>query len=156
MKPISEQMNKFQSLIPFLESLRSISQEQWTTPIKTGKWSTRDIVAHLLLWDRYFGTEAISKIAAGDPVTVKHLDFDAFNKNALDYALTIGHNELIDQAIAERELIIRQIEQFSDKVVIHEYIDGDGNVFCISNYLVDFADHDSHHRGQIELFMKEF
>ncbi|MFD0589509.1 hypothetical protein ACFQZE_16090 [Paenibacillus sp. GCM10027627] len=39
----------------------------------------KDIICHMMKWDNYFYEEAIAKITQGEPLTVKHLNFDEFN-----------------------------------------------------------------------------
>lgn len=150
MSSFTERIEKFKSFIPFLHSLRAVSEDSWTAPFQPGKWSTRDVIAHILLWDQYFEAEAIARIASGDPLTLKHIEFNAFNQNAVTYARNHNQNVLIDQAIAVREQIIYQLEHLSDEARLNTYIDSDGHPFTIQNYLDDFVEHDNHHRIEIE------
>jgi uncharacterized damage-inducible protein DinB len=76
-------INEFSSLISFVQSIRELDEEKWITPIEEGKWTTRDVIAHIMLWDKYFLEEAIQKITNQQPVTVQHLDFNEFNNKAL-------------------------------------------------------------------------
>lgn len=155
MLSITEQIDTFKSFIPFLHSLRAVSGDIWTEPFQLGKWSTRDVIAHILLWDQYFEREAIAKLAAGDQLTLKHIEFSTFNQNAITYARAHNQDILIDQAIAIREQIICHIEQLSVNAQSHTYIDGDGHPFTIKNYLEDFIEHDNHHRTEIEYFLQQ-
>lgn len=92
-------IKEFSTLIPFVQSLRQLDDGKWTTPIEEGKWTTRDVIAHIMLWDKYFFEEAIEKITNHQQVTVQHLNFDEFNKKAIEYAKTKGKQEVIDMII---------------------------------------------------------
>ncbi|MEI0739870.1 maleylpyruvate isomerase N-terminal domain-containing protein [Paenibacillus sp. JTLBN-2024] len=54
-----EKLEAFAGLIRFAESLERLSEEQWAGPIAEGKWSPRDIISHMMLWDRYFLENAL-------------------------------------------------------------------------------------------------
>jgi Uncharacterized protein conserved in bacteria len=143
----------FARLIPFVEGLRQLDEETWTMPIARNKWTTRDIIAHIMLWDKYFLECAIAKIAARQPLTVKHLDFDEFNCNAVDYAKTRGQAELLDLAIRYRTEIIEHLRQLSDSEWTEVHQDGEEQPFAIDHYVPDFIAHDEHHRKQLEHFL---
>ncbi|MCE5172986.1 hypothetical protein LQV63_27365 [Paenibacillus profundus] len=79
---------------------------EWQTPIDGGKWTIHDIVSHIMLWDKYFYEEAIYPIANDKQMTVSHLDFDAFNKEAIEYGKTITKDELIQLTTHYRNLLL--------------------------------------------------
>jgi hypothetical protein len=106
-----------------------------------------------MLWDKYFYEEAVHKIASGLPVTLKHLNYDEFNGNAIKYAKTITTEELVGKAISYREKIIADIEALSQDAVNQNYTDGDGKVFYVPQYLKDFIWHDQHHMVPLKTFL---
>ncbi len=138
----------------FLESIKGLNQETWNSSIEQGKWTIKDIICHIMLWDKYFYEEAINKIVGGEKLTLKHLNYDGFNSKAITYARTITTDELIEEAIYYRERIINGIRTLSKEVVDQEYIDGDGNVFYIPQYLKDFIWHDQHHVHPLKEYLK--
>lgn len=150
MENLSELLSKFRSFIPFAESLRGMSGEQWNRPLQPGKWPVCGVIGHMMLWDEHFKDNAISPIAAGASLTLKHTDFDAFNAQAASYASSVGQNELIDACIVQRRQLVELLESLSPGQCEANYLDGDGNAFTIRAYLIDFIDHDRHHRLQIE------
>ncbi|REE94400.1 putative damage-inducible protein DinB [Paenibacillus taihuensis] len=152
MHTIPSLMIAFESYIPFAASLRQLSDDEWVTPLAPGKWSTREIMAHMMLWDRHFMNEAIAPIAEGKPLTYKQSDFNLFNGNAAAYSKTISREELINGCIAVREELVTLLKSLNDAQKEEEYRDGNGNPFTILFYLEDFVEHDAHHRGQIVQF----
>ncbi|MCU9614438.1 DinB family protein [Caldibacillus lycopersici] len=146
-------INDFSTLISFVQSLAALDEKRWLTPIQEGKWTTRDIIAHIMLWDKYFLEEAIIKIVDQHPVTVKHLDFDQFNKNAVIYAKGKSKQEICDMAIYYRAKIVSHLKYLSDEEFFKEHIVGDGNKFSAYSYIEDFIDHDTHHINQVKKFL---
>ncbi len=148
-------MKEFSELIQFVESLRELDQLTWITPLAEGKWTLRDVVAHIMLWDKYFLEEGIQKITNNQPVTVQHLNFDQFNQKAVDYAKRTSRQEIIDRTIQYRSELINQIQSLSEEAFIEERVDGDGNKFSAYQYLLDFIWHDHHHINQLKTFLSK-
>ncbi|MGG6310404.1 DinB family protein [Paenibacillus macerans] len=125
--------------------VQDMKELDWSKPVSEGKWAIHDVVGHIMMWDQYFWEEAISPITAGKPVTVKELDFDAFNRNAAAFGKTKTKEELIELALRYRSMIIDQIKSFDEERFSKEY----GN-FTVESYLRDFIWHDRHHMSQIQ------
>nr|WP_144929304.1 DinB family protein [Paenibacillus bovis] len=83
MQSKEELLNGFSALISFVKSIRDLDDETWVSPIAEGKWTTRDIIAHIMLWDKYFLENAIERITNRKVISAKHLDFNEFNKEAV-------------------------------------------------------------------------
>lgn len=148
-------LDQFARLTSFVEGLRQIDEEKWAMPIAQGKWTTRDIVAHMMLWDKYFLEGAIARIVTHQPISVKHLDYDAFNRNAAEYAKTIAQGEIIDLTIRYRTEIIEHLRQLSDAEWTAVHQDGEGQPFAVDHYVPDFIAHDEHHMKQLQEFLSK-
>ncbi|QHW30081.1 DinB family protein [Paenibacillus rhizovicinus] len=153
MEDFSKLIVSFQSFIPFANSLRGMSAAQWNLPLQPGKWSASGIIGHIMLWDRHFMTDAIEPIASGVPLRLKHSDYDTFNAQAAAYAATVTQEQLIDATVAQRQQLIDLLQSLSITQRETTYLDLDGNPFTIHAYLIDFIDHDRHHRLQIAHFL---
>lgn len=134
--------------ISFAESLRGLDERVWTMAIGEGKWAVRDIVSHMMLWDRYYMETAVSKVRSNEPLTLANFDFEGFNRNAAVYARTKSRDELLDEAVQVRREIVEHLrvipeEQYS---AVHAAVDCK---FVITEYIADFAWHDDHHMTQI-------
>lgn len=149
-----ELIKSFEEWIFFIHSVRELSEEIWDSSIESGKWTVRDIVSHIMLWDKYFYEEAIVNIATDKLLTLKHLNYDDFNRKAMDYGRTLKTNELIEMTIFCREKIIEDINRLSDEVIDQNYLVGDNNLFNISQYLKDFIWHDQHHMKPLKEYLK--
>jgi hypothetical protein len=109
-----------------------------------------------MLWDKYFFEEAIDKIINNQTIAVQHINFDEFNKKAVEYAKTIDKLEIIDLTIHFRNKILQHLNIISEEDFSKERFDGDGHEFSINNYLVDFISHDTQHINQLKSFLSEF
>jgi hypothetical protein len=135
--------------------LQQQNHEIWNMNVEEGKWTIREIVSHIMLWDKYFLEEAFEKIFNKSDLTVQHLNFDEFNSKAKIYVKTISITELSEKAIFYREQIIKQIITFRDDEYMKTYTDGDGKPFYVTQYLKDFIWHDQHHINQMKNMNKE-
>lgn len=106
----------------------------------------------MMMWDKYFYEEAIYPIANEEQVTVSHLDFDAFNKEAIEYGKTVAKDELIQLTTRYRNLLVETIQQFDDDTFSREYAEGK---FTVKSYLQDFIAHDQHHITRIEEYKRK-
>lgn len=149
-----EMVEEFKNFIDFVQGLRTIDEADWNKPISEGKWTLKDVISHIMLWDKYFYEESIEKIKLGQPVTVRHLNFDEFNANAREYAKTQTRDSIIDQFLDYRTKIINDISGLTEEDYIKNYKDGDKKKFSIRGYLRGFISHDKHHKKQIEKYVK--
>ncbi|WP_339223502.1 DinB family protein [Paenibacillus sp. FSL H8-0332] len=143
---------EFESFIPYIQSLDSMEDADWEAPLEAGKWSLKDVLCHIMLWDKYFYVEALVKIKEGLPLTAAHMDFNAFNANAVLYARTVTRQEAIRLFVLYRTKIIEVAASLSDTALEQNHRDGDGKKFSICKYLRDFISHDKHHKKQIEKY----
>lgn len=153
-KTTGEMIEEFKSFTSYVRELDSLSEQVWNMPIAEGKWTLKDVIAHMMLWDQYFYEEAIYKIKHDEPLTVKHLNFDEFNANAMEYSKTRSKKIIVEQFIEKRMNIIHDITGLNEDEYTREYKDGDKKKFSIKKYVRAFISHDKHHKKQIEVFKK--
>ncbi|MCD9025479.1 DinB family protein [Cohnella silvisoli] len=144
----------FEEWISFTITLQELDEVVWESSIEPGKWAIRDIISHIMLWDKYFYEEAVDRIASDKQVTIKHLNFDDFNSKAIIYGRTISTDELIEKTLFYRKRIIGDIRNLSEEAINRDYKDGDGNVFNVTQYLKDFIWHDQHHMNPLKEYLK--
>lgn len=149
-----EMIEKFNSFIPYVVTLNDLDENHWNSPIAEGKWSLKDVICHIMLWDKYFYEEAIEKMKQKRPLTLQHLNFDEFNANARGYSKTQTKEEIVQQFVNYRTKIIQDISGLSEEDYIQEYLDGDNHAFSIQEYLIGFVPHDEHHKQQIENYLQ--
>jgi hypothetical protein len=149
-------LEEFNQWVLFVQLLQQQKDDIWNISLQDGKWSIREIVSHIMLWDKFFFEEAIDKIFNKSTLTIQHINFDEFNSKAKIYGKTTDMSEISEKAIFYRVQIIKQIKSFTDKEYMETYIDADGKPFNVTQYLKDFIWHDQHHIIQMQnMLMKE-
>jgi len=91
---------------------------------------------------------AIAVMSWEAPTSIKW--WEHVTNGAIAYAQTISTGELVDKSVFYRNCILDRIRSLSEEAVDRDYIDGDGNVFNIVQYLRDFIWHDRHHMTQLK------
>jgi hypothetical protein len=150
----NELLEEFNQWVLFVQFLQQQNDEIWNLHVEDGKWTIREIVSHIMLWDKYFLEEAIDKIFYKSTLTVQHLNYDEFNSKAKIYGKTTNISEISEKAIFYREQIINQIKSLTVEEYMNTYIDADGKPFNVTQYLKDFILHDQHHINQIENMLR--
>lgn len=145
-----EKLEAFAELVAFAEELEHLPEEQWSGSIAEGKWSPRDIISHMMLWDNYFLEHAVRPMAAHQPLTLKNLDFDEFNRDAAVYGLTRSKADLIRQTVETRRELLNVLQGIPEA----EFGVKHGGVMSVDEYLIDFYEHDRHHMGQIRAYIE--
>lgn len=148
----SSLLEQFHQWIAFVQSLEH-AEESWDVQLGEGKWSVREVVCHIMLWDRYFLEEAIEPLSKQVPLTVKHLDYDIFNENAKQVGRNTSPKQLSEQAVKYRTKIMERIQSLSDDEYVRIYVDADGHPFQLEQYLKDFIWHDGHHMDQMKPYV---
>lgn len=148
-KEMEHLLQTFEEWTIFVRTLTHLEEKIWNSSLEAGKWTIKSIVSHIMLWDRYFYKEAIEKIALNQPITLKHLDFDEFNRKAVEYGKRTETTEIVDKAITYRHKIMNDIRGLTEEQLQQTYLDAEGNVFYIPQYLKDFIWHDQHHMGPL-------
>lgn len=152
---IKELLISFEEWIKFTLSLQDQTEAFWNSSIEAGKWTIKDIVSHIMLWDKYFYEEAIHKIASGNPVTLKHINYDEFNDKAIVYAKTRTISQLVEETVSYRNKIISDVRLMPEEVIHQNHKDDDGNDFNVTQYLMDFIWHDQHHMNPISVKLNQ-
>lgn len=142
-----KKLDEFQGWLQFLTRIEDLD---WSKPLEEGKWNLHEVVSHMYGWDEYFLEAAILPISADRPLTLQHLDFDAFNAEAVAKGRAMTKEELIQRSRQVRLSIIEEIGSHDADKFDREYTDAEGKPFAVSVYLKDFLWHDRHHMKQIE------
>ncbi|MFC5447215.1 DinB family protein [Paenibacillus aestuarii] len=145
----TEFIQRMEPYLDFVQSLETIAEGAWTSPLAEGKWRVCDVISHMMLWDRRFMEMTIEPIALGTPLTYKSTDFHAFNRSAAVYASQVSKDQLLGEALRVREQILAYLRDIPEAKYAESFLDGDGHPFTLPAYVEDFAEHDHHHSEQI-------
>ncbi|AOZ94127.1 DinB family protein [Paenibacillus crassostreae] len=148
-------LEQFSEWLNYVKKLETYDENVWKKEIAKDKWSLRELVSHIMLWDKYFFEDAIEKIYKNELLTLQHLDFDEFNESAKEYGKQTSIQTIVEQSIHYREQIINHIVMIPEEMISECYVDEDGKIFDILQYLRDFIDHDQHHMSQMDNFISD-
>ncbi|BBI30912.1 DinB family protein [Cohnella abietis] len=147
-------VHEFEQLIAYAEGLKLYSEAELSSPIAPGKWSPKEIMAHIMVWDQYYFEYAITPVAMQQEnaiITSSDLiDVESFNQKSTQIAKERAGSELFDLVIETREQFIQKLNQISEQSLRHPFVDADGATFVIFDFVVGLIEHDQHHINQIE------
>ncbi|WP_233711122.1 DinB family protein [Lederbergia citrisecunda] len=156
-----EIINDFNQFSSWLSTLENIDETLWTEPIATDKWSISEIISHILNWDNHLLSEVLPSVRNENGMDFP--DFDAFNKNASEYAKSgISKTKLLKEAKDTRKLLVKELGEMPNEN-LNKPLTANGVTHCPFTgtpysllYIVkEFIDHDNHHKRQITQFLKE-
>lgn len=153
-----QQTAEFEQWIADVRELESKGETFWDRPLGEGKWTVREMVSHIVEWDRYSYENAIAKLLAGEATTLVpegNETFDSFNARAAEIGRARSAVELTADAIAWRKKLSEGFRALSDEEFSRTYLYSNGEKFQPAAYMRDFAQHDRHHLAQVSALENE-
>lgn len=146
-------IDRLEELTPFIESLITLEEETWFTPISEGKWRIHDIITHIMKWDEYFNETTFSSVnQSGSPELKEHPDYLGYNDQSIKYGLDKTKTEIIVETLKNRKRMISSLKKMEDNKFLHVFPGDRG--FTLETYLEEFfTSHDKYHMKQIEKFI---
>ena len=150
----------FNEYFSWISRLKEIDERLWTKPIAEGKWSIREIIAHITNWDHHLLSNVLP--AVRNERGMEFPDFDTYNRLATDYAQSgITKAQLIEKAIATRKQLVRELREMPIKN-LNKPLTSNGVTHCpvtgtpysLLYIIKEFTDHDNHHKKQIHHFLE--
>jgi uncharacterized damage-inducible protein DinB len=152
MRTIEEMKNHYKNFDSWVVSLKQLLHEEWLQPIDEGKWSSAEIISHIIAWDRFTLDQRLGKLMGND-VLDPFPDFQSVNDRAAEYAKSgVTKNEMIDEYIEVRSALVEGFLKFEGAVHRFHFKIGK-HPFTIASYMEDFIGHDLHHKAQIVAFL---
>ncbi|MGG0381662.1 DinB family protein [Priestia filamentosa] len=152
MRTKNEILVQYADIDNFLQSMLNISDKTWLTPIELGKWSTAEIISHILFWDRFI-LERLLLLQSRKHVTKANINVEDFNREAANYAKSgIHKEELIQQLKETRKNLIDSLNMFSEEDFNKIYMIQDKEQ-SLRSYMNAMVDHDKFHFNQITTFL---
>ncbi|WP_134682851.1 DinB family protein [Brevibacillus migulae] len=150
-----ELLAQFASLATWVEGLRAQPDHLWLAPIAAGKWSTAEIIGHLIAWDRYVLEERLPQMKPGAALPGGNVSTEEINGQAANYARTqVGKEQLIAECQQVRKQLTACLEALSNDD-FYGVFTINGKERDLAQYIKGLIDHDLHHRQQIEAFIHE-
>ncbi len=150
---MSEVIMQYSSLVNWLQELKRMPEEYWLEPIREGKWSTGEIIAHIKAWDVFVWDERFSYFLKKSNIPPKIGDVEKINKNASYEAKSgITKNAMIDEVIECRLVLSRKLQELPNAIWGEKIQMGDSWI-TLCEYIKGMVGHDDHHKQQIEKFL---
>jgi uncharacterized damage-inducible protein DinB len=150
---MSEVLNQYKNFTNWLQQLKQIPEEYWLEPIKDGKWSVGEIIAHIKAWDVFVWDERVAYFVSGSQIPAKNVDVQEINSNAANEARSgISKNQLLDEVIECRLVVAKKLGEVPSSVW-QEKIEMGSKMITLCKYISGLVEHDEHHRVQIEEFL---
>lgn len=145
---------RFRKMNDFVQSLKGIPERWWLMPIAEGKWSPGEIIAHLMEWDRFLLNERLDQLRPGKTVPPTSVRADDLNARAARWAREEATREEVLSAFHHtRTRLLKRLESVpgTDRDAPFSIRN---RSLTLTDYLKGLADHDEHHRKQIEAFLR--
>ncbi|GGF92640.1 DinB family protein [Paenibacillus aceti] len=146
-------ISELEGFIGFVKTLDALSDEIWDAPLSKGKWSIHDMITHIMRWDEYFNNFTFPMLTETELSELReHPDYLAFNEQSIRYGKGRTKNEIIEEAIRNRQLMVSNLSKLEDSKFSVVYPGDRG--FTIESYLTEFfVSHDKHHMEQIQAYL---
>lgn len=140
-------INKLEPLIDEVKKLHSYDEKILTGPIAEGKWSIREIVAHLHNWDLFNANEMAPLMEDGTNLPA-FPDHDSHNAAGLARLSGKSVYELVDLFVETRLLLINHLQAVNPDA---RFTIGTGKrKFSRDSFAKIFVRHDGEHLPQIK------
>lgn len=133
--------------IEWVNSLRKLEKEQWRKPIQEGKWSTSEIIGHLIPWDEFVLQKRIPYFFTGETMP------DSPNAEIINYEAAVKSRQseqdtIITEFIETRKQLLEALYEIDDDLWLQEISIGTRNL-TLYQYFLGLVQHDRHHFEQI-------
>lgn len=156
---MNSHLNQLNSLIDWYKSLPSNDEELMNKPIAEGKFSIKEIIAHLYRWDEFLLSVGIPSIIESGKIDFPN--FHDYNFESAKLVSKKGIEEVLTQAIKTRESLVNCFLNNEEYALKRISMNGKTHIANTEKhytfyYLIeDFSEHDQHHKKQIENFLHD-
>ncbi|WP_054026573.1 DinB family protein [Bacillus sp. FJAT-28004] len=143
-------LSQFSDLVSWMEKLRDTGKEQWLQPTSPGKWSIREILTHMMNWDKNSLEMMVPAMEEG--AKLNFVDIEKHNQVAT--ALAQAYMELdilIDDCIKTRQDLLALLNEKYDTTTKFTI---DNRNYTYKKFVHVFIHHDEHHKQQMEAFLE--
>ncbi|MGR3762793.1 DinB family protein [Rossellomorea sp. NS-SX7] len=137
-----------QEMMGWVESLSSTSKEDWLRPIEENKWSIAEIISHFAPWDDFVVSSRLPYLGSSEPLPSAP-DPQILNNQAATQARSSEQSTVIRSFIDSRKQLIVSLQGISDEGWGQTIKPGKKEM-SLADYLEGLANHDLHHKQQIE------
>lgn len=145
-----KELDQFADFLVWTEKLKETAQDLWLKPISEGKWSLREILTHIMYWDKNSLEMMVPNMSEGANLTF--VDIEQLNQEAAAFARSYDSlHVLIDDLIQIRKQLLHLLAEKYDEATTFII---DNQECTYKKFVQIFIHHDEHHKKQIEAFLK--
>ncbi|MED3571286.1 DinB family protein [Cytobacillus praedii] len=141
-------LSHYEHSIQWVKELEQLSEEQWRTPIKEGKWTIAEIIGHLIPWDEFIVNDRLPYFFK-DIELPKGPDAQMLNDQAASESRIRTKEETIERFAATRQTLLTALHEMDDHLWSKELIIGKSTL-SLASYFQGMVEHDNHHFEQIK------
>jgi uncharacterized damage-inducible protein DinB len=144
-------LKQFSEFITWLDNLKEPSVgEVWLKPIPNGTWSLREILTHILYWDKNSLEVMVPNMVDG--AKVAFVDIEKHNQEAAAFAKSYTNFDvLMKDVVSTRQTLLEMLqEKYDDSIKLTI----DNRNYTYKKFVNVFIHHDEHHIKQIEAFLE--
>ncbi|MFE3575305.1 DinB family protein [Lysinibacillus sp. NPDC059133] len=145
-------ISHYEKSIVLMESLVSITEEQWRTSIGPGKWTVAEIIGHLTPWDEFVVKQRLPFLFTEESLP-KGPTVEEMNTSAARNSRAQSKGETIANFIHQRHQLMDALYQIVDQQWQQPFTIG-ASELTLHRYFTSLVDHDLHHFSQIQRVLK--
>lgn len=137
----------------YAKTLKKENEKVLNTPVKPGKWTTREIIGHLYYWDSYI-SESVLPFLNEKRTLPPFPNHDVFNRAAIASLEGRSAGRILTSFIEGRIRLIEQLKSADKAAEVH--MQGAEDTYTVERIVTMFSAHDDHHRKQIVQFLETY
>lgn len=134
-----------QSIGRMIEALEHVDESVEIYPT----WTAKEVIAHLIGWDKVSSDSLSSFIQGGTPDKVSLDGVDTFNADAVQTYASLSFEETVQEWEKERQRLLDMLTALSDKQLEEKITYPWGGEDSIARMLLALASHDTVHTNDI-------
>lgn len=152
---IQKTISEYEQFCKWTSILHQLNDSDWYRPIKEGRASIAEIIAHLRNWDLHLTNVVIPSIRRGEGMEFP--EFNSYNAKAYEYANSgVSKDQLLQEFTSDRMKLIHILSNMSPEELLLEttangvkHCPNTGKPYSLLHIIHEFIEHDDHHRKQI-------
>ncbi|MEL3972004.1 DinB family protein [Rossellomorea oryzaecorticis] len=137
-----------QEMVLWVESLNSISKEEWFRPIEESKWSIAEVISHFVPWDEFIMNKRLPYLGSSDPLPPAP-DPQILNEQSASKGRASEQSAVIQSFIETRNRLATIIQEIPEGAW-QQLLQLGEKELTLTDYLEGLSDHDLHHKHEIE------
>lgn len=157
MNPIKKKekiLNHYKQSVEFVEKLKVLTDSIWFQPISENKWSTCEIIGHLIYWDRFMIEKRLPYLTLENQ-QLEIPNVQEMNRQAAIESKRKMKDIVVKEFVDERYKLIALLSKLSQEEFSQSIVIGKSHLI-MSEYFEGLIEHDLHHFQQIKDFLITF